>query len=198
MSKLIAVVMGNGPSLNDMPPHILRDFDTYGMNYAKHQPKFYICIDDLILRKNPAGIYRLASRAETAYLCCIQKNSDNPETQRLYALPNIELVDRDTGLFKNEKWMSGGTATYVALKLAYYAGYDEVWLWGVDHDPAWSHYADSYPLNPDIVGEKRKEHMNIMERHYRMAARIYREHGRRILNFSHPSALDTIFERQNS
>lgn len=207
MGKLIAVIMGNGPSLNDMPPSLVRDYDTYGMNFAKYQPKFYVCVDETLLKNPPSEIRTLAKNAEIAYLSDYVKDWPNLYTGQLYSLPNVEIVKgesrgrgrptADTGVpgaFKNEQWMSGGTATYVALKLAYYAGYDEVWLWGVDHSKDWKHYDPYYP-DARVQGTEREYHMKMMLRHYWLAQSVYEKAGRRIVNFSDPSPLDSIFER---
>lgn len=193
--KEIAVILGNGPSLNDLPPHILRDYPTYGMNYAKHQPKFYVCVDQTILRTHADQIFNLAKNSEVAYLSVYDRFHPDFYTRRLYSLPNVQFIDKDKDAFREEYWMSGGTATYAALKMAYYAGYDEVWLWGVDHSPNWEHYDEHYPPPPADSPANDEEHRTMMLWHYMLARMVYEAAGRRILNFGNHGLLDKIFER---
>ncbi|MCZ2122249.1 MAG: hypothetical protein LC108_08305, partial [Anaerolineales bacterium] len=82
--------------------------------------------------------------------------------------------------------------TYVCLKLAYYMGFETVHLYGVDHSPDWSHYRADYPRG-DML--RRRARMAEMEYHYRLAQKVYNQAGKRIINHSHPSKLDAIFER---
>ena len=179
------IVAGNGPSLNRLPAEV--SMPSFGMNFAKMQPTFYCCIDSHILTEHAKDIYPLAAGAEIAYLSA--KHSGPP----LYDLPNVKLVDKDTGAFHMERFMSGLTATYVCLKLAYYAGFTDIHLWGVDHSPDWQHYRDDYhadAVNPD------NERMRVMEWHYQLAMMVYARAGRRIINHGEPSRLDMIFRRE--
>jgi len=190
MSK-IAVVMGNGKSLLDMPAH---PHDTFGTNYIKLagiQPTYYVCVDSRILLSDAEEIYETAKNAKIAFLSDRHGN-ENENTKKLYALPNVQLVHKDKKEFAESVTMTGGTATYVALKMAFYLGYDTVYLYGVDHNVEWDHFSDSYPREaPRALGAR----MNNMLAHYKLANDVYKKHGRRIINFSKPSELDKIFDR---
>jgi len=110
----------------------------------------------------------------------------------LYELPQVRLLTKDTKAFKAERFFSGMTVVYVALKMAYYLGFETVHLWGVDHSLEWAHYRDNYPAG-DVI--RRGGLMAEMEYHYSLAAKVYNQAGRRIINHSYPSNLDAIFER---
>ena len=179
------LILGNGPSFNEMPAGVLESMPSFGMNYCGFQPTFYVCIDDDILRNHVEEIYPIAAAAEISYLSGLHEG-----TSKLYELPYVRLVTKDTQSFRDEQYLSGFTATYVALKLAYYAGFGEVYLWGVDHSPDWKHYKGDYP-----AGHTTAARMRVMEAHYRLAANIYARAGRTIINHSHPSKLDSIFRR---
>ena len=182
------IIMGNGESLNDLPRAVLASLPSYGVNYCKYQPTFFVCIDNDILTRHHAKVYEIAKHAEVAYLA--QKNLGS---SNLYELPNVELVTHDRDAFHTEHYFSGLTVVYVALKIAYYAGFEEVHLWGVDHSPDWKHYRPDYPPG-DI--DRRMWRMSEMEYHYQLAAEVYNKAGRSIINHSHPSKLDAIFQRQ--
>jgi len=101
------------------------------------------------------------------------------------------LVEKDDNAFKFERVMSGYTGVYVALKMAYYIGFDTVLVFGVDHNAGWEHCADNYPKGVPSTESKKAE----MRWHFAYANDVYRSSGRRILNFSLPSKLDRIFDR---
>lgn len=179
-------IIGNGPSFNRVPAEILELESTFGMNYCGFQPMYYVCIDNDIITKHPDDIRPFVKNAQVALLSELLLGVND-----LYDFPNVKLVEKDYGAFKPEKYMSGLTCTYVALKCAYYFGYQEVHLYGVDHSPAWDHYRPDYP-----IGKKTNaQHMSIMEWHYQLAANVYARAGRTIINHSNPSKLDKIFRR---
>jgi hypothetical protein len=179
-----AIICGNGPSALEMPANPA--VPTFGMNYCPFQPTYYVCVDTDVLLSHWDDIYLLALGAEVAYL-----SGKHVGSSKLYDLRNVELVYKDQQAFRAERFMSGLTAAYVALKLAYYAGFDEVHLWGIDHSPGWEHYRPDYPAPaPDI-----EYRMAIMREHFQLAAGVYARAGRRIINHSRPSKLDAIFER---
>ena len=182
------IIMGNGPSIADMPQELLWKMDSFGVNYCPYLPIYYVCVDRDILINHHEDIYNIAALVEIAYLA--EKENG---TSDLYELPNVQLVTHDKAAFAAERFFSGFTVVYVALKMAYYLGYEEVHLWGVDHSQDWSHYKDDYPRG-DVAG--RKARMAEMEYHYKLAANVYKAAGRRIINHSHQSSLDMIFDRQ--
>jgi hypothetical protein len=187
------LILGNGPSLNRLPPEVFASMPSFGMNFAKMQPTYYVCVDSRVLTEHAKEIYPLAAGAEIAYLSGKHLNGDaHLPTAKLYALPNVEIVWKDQGAFRMERYMSGMTASYVCLKLAYVMGFQEVHLWGVDHSPDWQHYREDYPQD---MAATRTDRMKAMEYHYQLAMMVYARAGRRILNHSDPSPLDKIFRR---
>jgi len=183
------VIMGNGPSLLEMPADILGEMDSFGVNYAPYLPTYYACVDHDILTSHHDKIYHLVAGAKTAFLPLKEHG-----TSDLYNLPNVTLVRRDESNFKDERFFSGFTVVYVALKCAFYMGYERVHLWGVDHSEDWSHYKAGYPIaDPNHIPARMRE----MEYHYRLAQEVYTVNGRRIVNHSHHSKLDAIFPRMS-
>ena len=177
------LILGNGPSVVNAPT----DLPSFGCNFAPRQPTYYVCIDTHVLTEHVDDIYPLASGAQVTWLSARHEGSS-----RLYQLPYVRLVSKDTQSFKAEQFMSGLTASYVMLKIAYYEGFQRVHLWGVDHSPAWDHYSVNYHADtkPPIPSR-----MFVMEQHYMLAAHVYARAGREIINHSNPSRLDMIFGR---
>lgn len=182
------LILGNGESLNELPRGVLASLPSFGVNYAKYQPTFYVCVDHDVLTKQWRNVYSLAKHAEVAYLAQKELGSS-----KLYDLPNVELVTHDRDAFHLEHYFSGLTVVYVALKIAYYAGFDEVHLYGVDHSPDWKHFRPDYPAG-DVVNRERR--MEEMVYHYQLAANVYNKAGKAIINHSRPSKLDAIFQRR--
>ena len=180
--------MGNGKSLLDMPKSMLNAYLSFGVNYCRYQPNFYVCVDHNVLTNHYQDIWGFVLNADFAFLA-EKENGTSP----LYNLPRVYMVRKDTQVFSKERYFSGMTVTYVALKLAYYLGFEAVHLWGVDHSPTWDHYRADYP--PGDVA-RRAALMEEMEYSYRLAQKVYSDAGRRIINHSYKSKLDEIFPRE--
>lgn len=186
--KKDCVILGNGPSLNLLPLNMLDEMPSFGANYCPHQPTYYVCVDHDVLMFHHKDVYPLAAGAEIAFLAAKEAGTSN-----LYNLPNVQLVERNNTHFREERFFTGLTVTYVALKMAFYLGFEQVHLYGVDHSPDWSHYRADYPRG-DML--RRRARMAEMEYHYALAQKVYTNNGREIINHSYPSKLDTIFPRQ--
>lgn len=182
------LILGNGKSLLDVPEFMLNTYPSFGVNYCLYQPNFYVCVDHDILTNHWNEIYTFAKDADFAFLSAKEKG-----TSPLYELPQARLITKDKTAFREERFFSGMTVTYVALKLAYYFGFETVHLYGVDHSPTWDHY---YPGYPSGNVDRRAALMAEMEYSYRLAAKVYKAAGRRIINHSYPSKLDEIFPRE--
>lgn len=197
------LVIGNGPSLRDVPLDFLRKYKSFGTNRIYlldgFKPSFYCSVNPLVLEQSLPQIIE----------------ADYP-----VSFVRAEYADRipgampliSTGLphFSREPQKciyEGHTVTYVCLQLAFFMGFSTVLLVGVDHsyqyqgapnqeqvagwesDP--NHFAPNYFSgdtrwhNPDLVRS---------ERAYHMARTVFEHAGRRIVNLGPNSKLD-IFER---
>lgn len=185
-SPQIAIILGTGKSLNDLPRELLDKYPSYGSNYiglAGIQPTYYACRDYRLL-EDYDGISETAKNAEIAYFGPV-----NPKTDPIYSIPHV-LLSGDNKDFSEEKSAGGGTITYTLLKLAYYDECDIACLWGVDFDNKWEHFRDDYPC-PGNLDRK----VDAMIYHMELANKVYRKAGKRIINFSLPSVLDNFFDR---
>lgn len=174
------MILGNGPSLLTA---VLPDLPSYGCNYVGkfYQPTFYCCFDSTVI-KNDDMILPTARNAKLAYLRYFNTCDHTPAP--LYSLPNVILVTKQSYVFKGESSATGASSVYMMLKIAYYSGFNTVYLYGVDH--TLEHFSTDWPKGvlPSLKGR---------EKHYRLAAEMYRKAGKRIVNRSAPSILDTIF-----
>lgn len=202
-------IVGNGPSLRDTDLSKLTGEFTFGMN------RIYLAFDDYDFKTSC-----LVSVNDLVLEQCYQDIAalDIPRfvtwrARKYFAGgPELMFLDTDyTGLenFNGDatgRLYEGFTVTYVCLQLAYYMGFTEAILIGVDHnfvtkgpanatvtsegdDP--NHFSGKYFGKgfrwqlPDLVGS---------ERAYRMARAAYEADGRRVVDATVGGKL-TVFEK---
>jgi hypothetical protein len=131
-------IMGNGPSLARMDLSPLRDEITFGLNRIYllidrlgFEPTYFACVNELVLEQFAHEIGSLRMPKFLDWRGRGQFDATDPET--VFVRTRLDFadsfaVDPRRGLF------SGGTVTYVALQLAYFMGFREVNLIGVDHN----------------------------------------------------------------
>lgn len=189
------IVIGNGPSLRDVPDTFLKKHVTLGSNrvYLRHTPNYYAVINPLVISQNRDEIQKLAT------VKFVRAGMD---------MHGYQLTSGKKPLFSFEplQWINEGyTVTYVLLQIAYYLGLTTVLLVGVDHrytfdgkpnqkrrmegdDP--NHFDPAYFRgqewqNPDL--EK-------SAKFYKVARDVYANDGRQIINLTPGSDLD-VFEK---
>ena len=129
------VIIGNGPSLNEMDLSVLRDVPTFGLNRGYllfdriGRPTTYLVsvnryvlqqsMDEMLASAPPKFLswrfrqFVPGHRDDVTFLYPIRMPGFSPDVSR--------------GLWE------GGTVTFVALQLAFHMGYREIVLIGVDH-----------------------------------------------------------------
>jgi len=190
-------IVGNGPSLKQTDLSKLEGEFTFGMNRIylafdeyDFKTSCLVSVNDLVLEQCYQDMQALAIPRFVTWRARRFFNA-GPETMFLdtdYTLPENFSGDATGRLFE------GFTVTYVCLQLAYFMGFEEAILIGVDHnfvtkgpanatvtsegdDP--NHFAANYFGKgfrwqlPDLEGS---------ERAYRMADEAYRADGRTVLD----------------
>jgi hypothetical protein len=198
-------VVGNGPSLRNTDLSKLENEFTFGMNriYLAFEEYDFktsclVSVNDLVLEQCHQDISALKIPRFITWRARRYFDA-GPETLFLdtdYTLPENFSGDAASRLFE------GFTVTYVCLQLAFFMGFQEAILIGVDHnfvtkgpanatvtsqgeDP--NHFTDNYFGKgfrwqlPDLEGS---------ERAYRMARKAYEADGRRILDATVGGKLD--------
>lgn len=203
-----AVLVANGPSLNHMDLRFLRRSTCIGLNKIYlgikrfgFYPKYYIAVNDKVIEQ---------SVSEIKSLNCIkfisQRNAELiPESAFTYHIQTsdpIERFNKDISIGVHEGW----TVTYAALQVAYYLGFTEVIIIGMDHryiyhgapnetqvlfgdDP--NHFVSTYFSeqqwdNPDLVRS---------EESYRFARQAFEVDGRKIIDATLDGAC-TVFDKE--
>lgn len=192
----ICLIVGNGPSLKDVPLSFLYEYDTFGTNKIfcpingnRFTPTYYVAVNDDLI----------PFVGEINKLECIKYISSRYAKLVPGAIPLTKaLVKRfypkpEPGHLIWE----GFSVTYLCLQIAYWLDYDTVLMVGVDHrysnkEQIGNHYCNEYEEGIPVI----KHMMEMTEPAYEMARDAYREAGRRIINLTPNSALN-IFEKGN-
>jgi hypothetical protein len=131
------VIIANGPSLVKTNMRKLRTERTFGMNriYLNFtemgfEPTFYVAINELVVKQFNKDIAQLK-----------MPKFINWNQRKLFPLKlsDINYLKINLGLFDSfctdlsKPISSGGTVTFVALQVAYFMGFNEVVLVGLDH-----------------------------------------------------------------
>jgi hypothetical protein len=185
----IVLVIGNGPSLNDVPLEFLNKYPSFGTNRIylldDFTPTYYVAVDPLAIKP---------SIDEIKQIDCLAKFISDPWHYRFDAYPlNSSVIP----LFSREpdKWIyEGYTVTYVCLQIAFFMGFTTVLLVGVDHnyvEDGSNYFTPEYNNGSDEWGPTNLTQSGIA---YKIAKTVFDDDGRRIVNLTPGSKLD-VFER---
>jgi hypothetical protein len=194
-------IIGNGPSLRGMDLSPLKNELTFGLNRIYllfpelgFTTSYLVSVNDLVLEQCAAEIAALPLPKFVTWRArrWFDVPADNPDS--LVYLDTDYTGPEDFAANAEGRIFEGFTVTYVALQLAFYMGFEEAVLIGVDHnfatkgpanatvtstgdDP--NHFAPGYFGKgfrwqlPDLEGS---------ERAYRLAAQAYQAAGRRVVD----------------
>jgi glycosyltransferase involved in cell wall biosynthesis/tetratricopeptide (TPR) repeat protein/SAM-dependent methyltransferase len=189
------VIIGNGPSLNRMDLSFLKHEITFGLNRIylladkwNFTPTYYVSVNSLVIEQSAEEILKIPA---PRFLGCngLPYIQDPSQAIFLRSLPKWFFAkDPRNGICE------GYTVTYVALQLAYFMGFSEAVLIGVDH-----HFAtagqpnqevvssgdDPNHFHPDYFGKGVRWHLPDLQNSevaYRLAKQAFEADGRRILD----------------
>ena len=193
------VIIGNGPSLNQMDLSFLKNEFCFGLNkiylgFEKWNfvPTYYVAVNKLVIEQN---------RKEISAIPCPKFISNRGIS---YLLPQDDIFFIKTHPDPQKKFCSdptialheGNTVTYVAIQLAYYMGFQTIILIGVDHnfvmqEKAMPHQEvtssgdDPNHFHPNYFGQGVKWHLPDLagsERFYKIAYAYLWVNNRQIID----------------
>lgn len=193
------LIIGNGPSLNDVPLEFLKKYPSFGTNriylLEGFTPTYYCSVNPLVISQFTEDIAKIeAPKFLPASYCfddtCLPLNSSG-----------VVVFSQDASSWVYE----GHTVTFVCMQLAYYMGFDTVLLVGVDHSfkyegaPNQEMTLDGNDLNhfhPDYFKGRKWNNPDLerSERAYKLARAMYEAHNKRIINLT-PNTKETVFEK---
>jgi len=201
------VIIGNGPSLNKMDLSFLKNEITFGMNRIyllcdkwDFRPTYYVSVNPLVIEQSVEQIRQItAPRFLTLEgLRFIGTAEENIFIQRRPGGAHFSTDPR------NGCWWP--TVTYAAMQLAYFMGFNEVILIGVDHyfktkgdanKEIVSGGVDEDHFHPDYFGKGVRWNLPDLEKSelaYRLAKQAFEAPGRRIIDATVDGRL-TIFPK---
>lgn len=190
-----AILLANGPSLNEMNLDFLKKYTVIGVNkiylgFKKFNfyPKYYVAINDLVIKQSIEQIRSLSC----VKFISKRNRSILPENALTY---HIDTDNPKVSFFKDISYgvNEGFTVTYACLQIAYFMGFKRVIIVGMDHSFAYignpneikllegndeNHFSSEYFgnqlwQNPDL----RKS-----EEFYKIADQIFTSNGREIID----------------
>lgn len=132
-------IMANGPSLakTDLGP--LAGEYTFGMNriyllfdQITFQPTYYVCMNELVLEQFRDDIQNLSM---PKFLNWNRRSLFESSRQVQYLRALLRIRELFSGDISRHAY-SGGTVTHMTLQLAYYMGFQKIYLVGLDHSYA--------------------------------------------------------------
>ena len=189
-------VIGNGPSLQNTDMTKLRNEYTFGLNriYLMFQElgfstSFFVSINDLVIEQSASDIQALDI---PKFVSWRSRKWLNPQ-EDLFFLYTTYTGPKFAKNAAGRLW-EGATVTYVALQLAYYFGFSEVILIGVDHSFATkgkpnttitSEGDDPNHFNPKYFGKGFRWQLPDLETSeiaYGMARNAFEADGRKVVD----------------
>jgi hypothetical protein len=215
-------ILGNGPSLNKNDLTKLEGEYSFGVNgifykteESGYKPTFYVVEDTQVMNDNLEKIDRYD--VEYKFLRKEYKSKIINHNKVLYFNMNRGFYERSSPHFASprfsldcsERLYCGQTVTFLNLQIAYYLGFKQVVLIGmdfeynippsaiIDGDVITSTQDDTNHFHPDYFGKGKKWHdpkLDNVIKSYLMAKDIYESDGREILNATVGGRLE-VFDR---
>lgn len=202
-------ILGNGPSLREMDLALLQDEITFGMNRIYllfsemgYQTTYYLAINTLVIEQSANDI---ASLPMPKFISWRGRNWMDLQENTVFIdtdfTPPADFASDSTG-----RIFEGSTVTYVAMQLAFYMGFQKVYIIGVDH----SFHTKGPPNTTVAAGEVDQNHfspdyfsngyrwqlpdLEASEEAYQLAKITFEKSGRQILDATIGGKL-TIFPK---
>ncbi len=216
-------IIGNGPSLNQTDLSFLKDEITFAVNgfFLKLEeldwlPTFYVTEDHLVAEDRAKWINALKGSIKLFPVYLAYCLNEGPDTLFFNHLPRKSFPHGfDFSTDASDVTYPGCTVTYTCIQIAFYLGFSEIYLLGVDADyelPSDLEQADTYGVgvldmksddpnhfHPDYFGKGFRWHepqVHKMIEAYREARRVIEDTEQRIYNATIGGKLE-VFERRS-
>jgi FkbM family methyltransferase len=214
-------IIGNGPSLNQTNLDLLIDEATFGVNgiflkftETRFRPTFYVVDDHLVAEDQCNEINDLSEPVKLFPIYLAYCLRESPNTVFFNHQPRPRAPhDFDFSTDASEVTYTGCTVTFTCMQLAFYLGFKEIYLLGIDHNyeiPRDAEQRNTYGtqiyeidsndpnhFHPGYFGKGRRFHepmIDKMEEAYVEALRVTRSKGVQIFNATIGGKLE-IFPR---
>ncbi len=130
-------LIGNGPSLNKMELRVLNDYYTIGLNKifllferTGLSIDYHVCVNRFVIEQCTRDFLSMACPSFVSYK---HRNGMLEGSDKVFFVGDVHsrwkfFEDITTGISQ------GSTVTYAAMQVAFYMGFERVFLIGVDHN----------------------------------------------------------------
>lgn len=191
-------IIGNGPSLNDMDLTKLKGESCFALNRGYllfdrigKQTEFLVSVNPHVIRQYDGDFNLLSTKLFVPWTARKWVSA----RQGVFFLPSPTKSMPPRFCFElTSDWWAGATVTFVAMQLAYYLGFENIYLIGVDHRFATqgephklieSKGEDTNHFSPDYFGdgvEWQLPDLETSELAYCLARYYFSSNGRRIFD----------------
>lgn len=217
-------ILGNGPSLNKVDLSLLKDEYSFAVNgifykteECGYRPTFYVVEDKAVMSDNVEKIN--AYETEYKFFPTHHKNKIKNRNNTLFFNMNTGFYRKESPNYgiprfstdASKRLYCGQSVTMINLQLAYYLGFSEVYLIGMDFNynipssaivnglEIMSTEDDENHFHPDYFGSGKTWHDPQLERvliSYKLMKLIYEASDRKIINATAGGKLE-VFDRIN-
>jgi hypothetical protein len=207
-------IIGNGPSLKKTDLSFLKNEITFGMNRIYlafddwgFQTSFLVSVNSLVIEQCRDEFQGLSLPKFFSWRSRKLLYPEGNPDEMTYFLDTTytwkKFADR-----LNSRYWEGGTVTYVCLQLAFWMGFHEVYLIGVDHNfetkgsankTVVSNGDDPNHFSPDYFGKGFRWQLPDLETSeiaYELADAVYRQNDRQVIDATVGGTL-TIFPKMD-
>ncbi|MBK7336378.1 MAG: DUF115 domain-containing protein [Saprospirales bacterium] len=188
-------IIGNGPSLNKMDLAPLAKYHTFGLNKifmiedrVNLNLSYLVSTNPLVVEQAHAEFEQMKCPVFLSYTAAHGVVADKPHIYRMHTLNTWSFYED-----LSQPICEGNTVTFVALQIAYYMGFERVFLIGVDHNFQQSGQAhetqvfqgeDVNHFHPDYFKGQKWQLADVYgsEVSYHLANYFYRKQERHILD----------------
>ena len=186
-------IIGSGPSLNSMDLTPLRKYHTFGLNKlyllfdrVDLNLTYLVAVNKLVIEQSAHNYQNLPTTLFLNYKNARGIISEKENFYFLYTGAKATFKPDITRMI-----CEGATVTYVAMQIAYYMGFQNVFLIGVDHNfradgkPYEKQFIQGEDINhfdPNYFGNQhwKLPNLKISEAAYNLANYYYNKNGRKI------------------
>lgn len=218
-------IIGNGPSLNKLNLSKLAGEYTFGVNgifyktdeVKNFKPYFYVVEDSAVMNDNVKRINSYDCKYK--FFPSVFKKSIHNKKNVYFFNMNRGYYEKKSEYFEfprfspnaSKRLFCGQSVTLINLQLAYYFGFSEVYLIGmdfkykiqdsaiIDDQKIISQEDDVNHFHPDYFGKGKTWHdpkLHNVLKSYELAKLIFEQDGRRIINATYGGELN-LFDRKN-
>lgn len=201
-------IIGNGPSINKMDIGLLKNEFTIGLNriyllFPKigFTTTFHVAVNKLVIEQCAHEIEKLPM---TKFISWHARKSINFTPDMIFVRDPYSGSRLGFSKYPSSRIWEGATVTYVAMQIAFYLGFSQVILIGVDHNfttkgephkTVISEGPDPNHFSPDYFNKGfhwQLPDLETSEQAYRLAKQYFEQDGREILDATVGGKLDVF------